>query len=1087
MASVEKQFIDNLQNFTESLENIVELLKQQAEKGDAINNFLSAMDNAKISDVTIQMAEVLKVSKETNDRTKQILQEIKESRKQKEKGMFDKIETKDNKKKIVDGIQTVILIAGGVLAIGLAFKIIGKVDFLSVIALSLGMLAVSKAFAEIAKIEELTPKKTLMVGLALIAIAGAITISSFILKTFQPLTVAQMMSFVIVSASIGAGAYFIFKAVKTLDMKPSDVWKYLLLPVILPAIAAGLTLSSFSLKFLQPISIMQGISAVFIGLALAAGAFAITLIVKNLKDKEGKIDIKGIGLALLIIPGIALGLTLSSLALKFLQPISIMQGLSAIFIGLALAAGAFAVSLVYKALKGKEGEINVKGIGLALALLPGIALGIVISSVIFLGFQPLKVSPFQVILGSLAMGLSMIAFLPAVYIIGKKMDYKEILKGSLGVIAIATTVVISSLILGLGDYGKYPPFMWTLGVGLSLIVFALPVFLMSKMDSKNIFKGGINLLLVSATVMATSWIVGLGKYENYPKVSWALGVGLSLIAFSLPMIVLGLIGPTVLMGAIYTIAVAATIVATSYILGIGKYEEYPSDKWALGVGLSLILFTVPMIALGLVGPLVLLGAVFTIAVAATIVATSYILGEGKYDTYPPAKWAAGVGLSFLLLTPALVLMGVVGVVALIGAFFIKRIASIIVSISDIFSKGTYDTFPSTKWIDGVGLTFVKIIPAMLLMAYVGPAVLIGSVFSLLIAKAIVKMSDTFNQGKYGIFPSTEWMKGVGLSLSTIVPTMMRLALLGPIVLVGSLFAVSIAKVIVSLSNTFNEGRYDTYPPVQWVSGVGLSFITLAPSMAILALLGPVILIGALVAKEISKMIVSVADILGKGRYDSYPSQDWMTGVSDSIINFVRISEGMKIRDLIKSNLFMTDIARSMVEVSNILSKGVFSGGPTKDWANGLAGLFEIVNMVPEKDKLKRLQDFIEVLQDFSKAAEKIKESGIDKLTKLTANVTIMSVIDDQKLQSVIKVLDDNKSNLSNILEGRDNTQVEVRKQITPEVEKVGIGGEKGGTKDKQDIMIERFDTVIKKFDQLLEFVVQEQGPENTGKSDTTKR
>ena len=99
MASVEKQFIDNLQNFTESLENIVELLKQQAEKGDAINNFLSAMDNAKISDVTIQMAEVLKVSKETNDRTKQILQEIKNPASKKKKECLIKLKLKIIKRK----------------------------------------------------------------------------------------------------------------------------------------------------------------------------------------------------------------------------------------------------------------------------------------------------------------------------------------------------------------------------------------------------------------------------------------------------------------------------------------------------------------------------------------------------------------------------------------------------------------------------------------------------------------------------------------------------------------------------------------------------------------------------------------------------------------------------------------------------------------------------------------------------------------------------------------------------------------------------------------------------------------------------
>ena len=157
-SKTDQAFIDNLQNFTNSLESIVELLKQQSEKNDLINQFVSNMDGDKMKEITTNLKEILDISKQTNDNTKKILNEIKSSRKQKETGLFGKIQDKDNKKKIVDGISVILLIAGGVLAIGMAFKIIGKVDFFSVVALSSAMILMAKSFSEIIGIKNLSYK-----------------------------------------------------------------------------------------------------------------------------------------------------------------------------------------------------------------------------------------------------------------------------------------------------------------------------------------------------------------------------------------------------------------------------------------------------------------------------------------------------------------------------------------------------------------------------------------------------------------------------------------------------------------------------------------------------------------------------------------------------------------------------------------------------------------------------------------------------------------------------------------------------------------------------------------------------------------
>ena len=63
-SNIDKAFIENLQNFTDSLEGIVELLKEQSKKGDAINQMLSAMDGPSMSEI----AEDIKTLVEKTDK-----------------------------------------------------------------------------------------------------------------------------------------------------------------------------------------------------------------------------------------------------------------------------------------------------------------------------------------------------------------------------------------------------------------------------------------------------------------------------------------------------------------------------------------------------------------------------------------------------------------------------------------------------------------------------------------------------------------------------------------------------------------------------------------------------------------------------------------------------------------------------------------------------------------------------------------------------------------------------------------------------------------------------------------------------------
>lgn len=866
-SNIDKAFIENLQNFTESLENIVELLKQQAEKGDAVNQMLSTLDGPKLSDISEDIKEILDVSKKVDTRTKQILEEIKESRKQKEAGLFGKVQDSENKDKIVDGIKVIGLIAGGVLAIGMAFKIVGDVDFLSVVALSTGILLVSKAFAEVANIEGLTFNKILMAGLSIISIAATVTAVSYILQTMQPVNPSVLFSFVLVSSTIGVASYYIMKAINTLKIERStDLVKFLTLPIILPLIALGIVTSSYLISETASVGLMQALSAIFVGLALAAGAFAVSMVVKALKDKDGKID------------------------------------QNAIIIGLTL--------------------------------IPAIAAGIVGASFAFLLFQPLD-NPLQVVFSSLAMGVAILAFSPSVWVLGK-MNISQIASGALGAV------------------------------------------------------------LVSGAILASSWILSIGKYDHYPSARWALGTGLSIILFS----------PAVL---------------------------------ALGV-----------IAMSGVGALAILaGAGLVVVLSAAISGVSHILNAGDYGNYPSVRWSAGVGLALLSFVPSVVALGLIGLISARpvrrGTEMVNMIAENIVEVSKILSGGRFRGGPTEEWAKGIGLSLSAFAKALVLTLVHRRSGLDGDFgdFMVSIAKSMIIVAEEI--GKYNwtglSHPTEEWAKGVGGAL---VP-----------------FA-EVFEIINQRRRTRREGAEGF-----------TSFM-----------------------ETIAKSMITVAEIIGGYEWSTtkYPKSEWGEGVGSAILPFSELMEILNERRRTRRAGgegfadFMKEIATGMVQVANILNEGRFDNAPDKDWSDKLAYSINSFNEASKNLSSRRIRDFrnfVSVLTQFSNATRRLSESGIDKLNNLTASVTIMSVLDDRNLQSVIRTLDSEKDRLGNIIEMErretpEQRQIAVRVDTSPAV---------GDTLDKtkEEEMIERFDTVIQKFDQLLEFVIEEKSPESTGKKDSTKR
>lgn len=648
MSKIDQKYIDNLQNFSDALENIVVLLQEQVKSGgkagntDTVNTMLGNLDADKIGKIVEDLEAINGRTKKIEGNTEKILAEVKAANRGKETGMFASIQDPKNKEKIVDGIKSIVLIAGAVMLVGLAFKVVGKVDFLSVIGLSISLYILAETFSKIASIKDLSPAKAIQTGYILSSISGALLLSGFILSQMPTIGVAKSIAIGIIGISIGVATMGLISALR--DMKRSDIWMVGIIPLLLPTIAGGIVASAFILNQLPTVGIMQLITAIGVGISLIPIAFAFSLIVKNLKD----VNPKTLGIAALSIPTIAASIVLASYAYQGIMPIKLDQFLSAVGIGISLIPIVFAFSLIVKSLK----DASPKSINFAAAAIPIIAVGLVAASLIYQKMATLS-DFWGVITTSLAIGVSVIFMLPAFIILAK-----------------------------------------------------------ANLSMQGLLYGALGILVISGVIMLASWILSVGNYSKYPTTDWAAGVGLSILAIVPSIIVLGFIalsgvGAIALgLGALMMLGVAALIVGISYILGKGDYSKYPSAKWAAGVGLSMLAFMTPMIALGLMiagtlgfGALVgFIGAKAMLGIAELMVEISNVFKGASFTAYPSTQWVNGVSSAMMRITKA------VSDLPFIDTYTkkIKNVTDSIVDVAATFTKNSkLFKEPSPEWVSNI--------------------------------------------------------------------------------------------------------------------------------------------------------------------------------------------------------------------------------------------------------------------------------------------------------------------------------------------------------------------------------------------------
>jgi hypothetical protein len=656
----QSEYAKSLQDFAKSMNGLMAAIVESVKNNKDTNPTEEIKKlAADIADTTQMVEKINEDVKATKSNTEEILAVVKALQKEKRKGIFERLDKKDKAggRQVVEGIKTIALMAGAILAIGKAFQVVGNVDFQSVIALSVAMPLMSIAFEKVGENIK-SPKESLMIGFSLVVMSAAIAVSGGILSYMPTLGVGQMISAIGVSVAMGLAMYGLSMAVNNLSDK--EVKNLYLMAPVIPIVATGILLAA---KVLQDMPEVDLKNTIMTSLAVTGSTVIFAL---------GAALISKVGSPKDIIVG-TLGLVVASAGLAASSQL-ISLGDYSNYPSLDWATG-FGVSMLLSLPSILAyGIVAATGIG-ALAIGAGILSMIAVSGGLSAMSHIVATGDYKggpSAKWAAGFGLSMMAFAPAVLMFGALaatgIGALVIGAGIASMIAVGEGLAETSRVIQGGQYTGGPSIEWAYGVGYAIMAFANSMDALTPGLIDTIFGGEnlesrIGLMLTLAgnlPKIAEEINKGNGKYEiaNAPTKGWSEGVGTAIMAFANAM---GALEPGVLdtlMGdslkqridLMIPLASKLPLIAAMFNANPAVYNlaNVPSKAWSEGVGIGVSSFASAIAALADDIDLEDISKyIFAIMPLAPVMAAfGNFLAKGNYTNYPKKQWAQGIGEFF---------------------------------------------------------------------------------------------------------------------------------------------------------------------------------------------------------------------------------------------------------------------------------------------------------------------------------------------------------------------------------------------------------------------------------------------------------
>jgi len=999
---MDKKLLDALNNLSLALSEISDALKKddKAKKSATTQALQGGNFIKEIKEINIGVKALQRDTKAIL-KNQQTIIELSKSRGD-NKSTFEKVGgSKKQENDIKKGVGTILLIAVAVLAIGMAFKLVGGINFLSVIGLSIAMFILAQTFEKIGALK-LTMKQALVASATMVLISIAVTLSSWVLQAIQPITFPQAVTGILIAGMFLVISYNLDKIAKGVaafdkaNVKPSD------LLMCLVGVAVAITLSSWALAFIVPMTLGQAITGILISAMFMIISYNLDKIAMGVVAFD-KANVKPKDLLMCLV-GIAVAITASSWVLSLIKPLDLPTFITALGIALLFGLMSYVMPEMAIGIVIMDKTIGSKKM---LAVVPlvfvAISLAIMLSSHILAMSKPiefgllLKIAVFGVVLG-----LCLLAVLPAVLGVGivaaSGVGMAAIGLGVIAIPLIAGAIAISSNILAMGTYKKYPGLGWAVSVGLTMIgfgaaVLALGTIAVTGIGAVAIVAGALLVPLIAKSIVDSDDIISKGKYDKYPGLGWVLSVGSTMLGFGLAVVALGALAVTgigavaIFVGTKMIPMVAQSIVDVDRIISKGKYDKYPGWEWALSVGGLMTGFGLAVITLGtyVVGTLGLGGlaikaganAVRTIAHSIVDVAWIFKASSNAFTGGPKKEWAEGVSLAIGAFAPIYKMMMRGGIVSLfmgsgpsVGAFTdaIRTISQGIVDAALFFQAGkvAFTGGPSKEWAEGVGNAIGAFAPVYKILSdesgIFGTGVGIEEFKNAImtISHGIVASAGIFAMSKVGFnegtYPTKEWSVGVGNALSAFSPVFKALSgkgwfesgkeAIGDMVYGVKQMAYAIVKVgrIFSLSKVNWDPK--NMPDKNWGVSVLNSFKYFSRLQNMVADSDVGFLNRDLIIKS-AKGMVNFAKELQKG-VDAFQIKidpNFMKNMSSNIYYYMtlanKLNSGNGLKSLVKGAVFgdpMTNIASSMTKLAIAYDK----------MGNSLMKFNKAVNSLDEK-------------------------------------------------------------------------------------------------------------------------------------------